>query len=48
MSKYPNEDVARFDRQFRETETERNARLKRKRANEQQIEDDLRRKGVLK
>lgn len=31
MSRYPSEDVARFDQQFAETETERNERLKARR-----------------
>lgn len=31
MSRYPNEDVARFDQQFAETEDERNGRLRQKR-----------------
>ena len=31
MSKYPSEDVARFDQQFAETEDERNERLRAKR-----------------
>lgn len=31
MSRYPSESVERFDQQFRETEGERNARLREKR-----------------
>ena len=31
MSRYPNEDIARFDQQFAETESERNERQRRRR-----------------